>query len=116
MKGSTAATGSGDGGKEGCWFVGTRVSWSLYIEVDYVDVKVQRRGFKRSKLLYTVFVFHVRVYFVVNLLTIHVARSRRVASFSSRSHECKNESRLKADCDAFLLVDVACSCFSPKTF
>ena len=98
MKGST----TGDGGKEGCWFVGTRVSWSLYIEVDYVDVRVQWRGFKLSKLLYTMFVFHVRVYFVVNLLTIHVAGSKRVASFSSRSHECKNESRLRPIAARFL--------------
>ena len=34
---------NGGRGKGCCWFVGTTVSWSLYMEVDYVDVKVQWR-------------------------------------------------------------------------
>lgn len=47
--------------------------------------EISMERFKRSEFLYMVLVFRVRIYFVLNLFTIHVAG--QVSSFSSRSSD-----------------------------
>ena len=94
-------------GVEGCWWVG-EFELNLYMTMIENNVCV-KRGFKRSKLLYTSSCV-LSPPIVLNLLTIPFAGF----SFSSRSYECMNESRLvskavsKPDYNAFL-VDMVCT-------
>lgn len=93
-----------------CWFTPRRAGVGAWW-VDYVYVKVQWGDwlFKRSKLLYTALVFHVRVCNVLlNLLIIPFAKR-----WSHFYRDLINEIEAEADCDAFL-VDVVCSCFHQK--
>ena len=69
MKGLGFTNGGGD--KCCCWFVGTTVSWSLYMEVDYVDVKVQWRDSNETSFYIRCLCFMFATFFVFGLLTIH---------------------------------------------
>ena len=85
---------------EGCWFAGTIMGHGEFFKSNFLrrELCVKVLYISVQTLLYTVLVSHLHAHrdrgiiIVLNLLTIHLCRT--MSSFSSRSYDCTNESRL----------------------